>query len=134
VSVWTKTGTRDEVREWAARVNAPAGSQLSVREIRPGVVEATVRSSAVATRAPGRTRQGVQPARWSVRRRVAVATAVAVPALSAAGWLVYEVWVYRYVILGVLVVAAVLAVATRGGRRGVIALFENGGVRWFDER
>ena len=76
------------------------------------------------------------PARWSVRRQViGAAVVVGVPTgliLLAVWW----AWTHVLAILGLLVaVLIVLALLsrTRGGR-AVIGLFENGRVRWFDER
>lgn len=111
MSTWTKTGTRDEVREWAARMNAavPAGSQLSVREIRPGVVEATVRSSAVVPRTASQSRPLKR--RWSRRRKLVVTGAVstALLALAVLGYLAY-LWAVAHaaLLLGIAVALAVI--------------------------
>jgi hypothetical protein len=132
----TRTASQDQVQRWLDQ----AGEAAPVTRRSAEVVRATARTPARARTAALRVhpRQGVQPARWSVRRRLAVGTAVAAPVLAVVVWVAYEVWAYRYFILGLLVVAALLAGraavgSTRGGR-GVIGLFERGTVRWFDER
>jgi hypothetical protein len=113
MTVRTKKGTTAEVAAWAAQLRGEVGDRISGVELapvpgRPGrvVARATV-LPVVQVRAY--TRLQGQPVRWSVRRRLAVGTAVALPVLGAVVWLAYEVWVYRYVILGVLVVAGLVA-------------------------
>lgn len=136
--VLQKTGTPAELTEWGAQLRAQGiTGEMTLVEVRPGLVHArVVLPGTVAVRPePGLSRPAPRPRRAG-RVKLAAGTAVVVAMLLAVGWVVYEVWLYRYVILGLLVVAAVLLVAagsTRGGR-AVIGLFEGGTVRWFRER
>jgi hypothetical protein len=74
--------------------------------MRASVIDATgrvtvryVRREAVPTRYPLTTAPEA-PARWSVRRRVAVATAVLVPPIVVGVVVLWRVWVHLAVILG----------------------------------
>lgn len=119
--VKTKTGTPDQVRAWLERAHE-AGRLVAVTPpvpVAPGSdriqVTATVLPM-VQVEAYARSGRQGQPVRWSVRRRLVVASTVAVLLLGAAGWVAYEIWVYRYVIL--LVVAGLLAAWVLLGRAG----------------
>jgi hypothetical protein len=123
VTVRTKTGTPAEVAAWAAQLRNEAGDRISGVQLapvpgQPGMVVA--RATVVpVVQVRAYTRVQGQPVRWSVRRRLAAGTAAALPVLGAVAWLAYEVWVYRYVILGMLVVAALLGGWVVAGQAGV---------------
>lgn len=117
-----RTGQPDQVRAWLEQAQE-AGRLVSFTAPepvpgRPG--EVTVRATVLpVVQVRAYTRVQGQPVRWSVRRRLAVGTAVALPVVGAVVWLAYEVWVYRYVILGVLVVAGLVALWVALGQAGV---------------
>jgi hypothetical protein len=148
VTVYGHEGTRDEVADWSARLGRqlraqglrPEDSTVTWLPARPGEVKVRVAVpgvvDTVAVRDPGLARPGQRPTlaqRMPMWSRWAVASTVVAVPLGVLAVVAYEVWVHRYVILGVLVVAVLLALLATRGRR-VIALFEGGGVRWFDER
>lgn len=118
--VLQKTGTPDELTAWGTALRAQGlTGEVTLVEVRPGLVRArVVLPGTVAVRPePGLSRPAPRPRRTG-RVKLAVGTAVVVLVLLAVGWVVYEVWVYRYVILGLLVVAAVLAGWYGLGRAG----------------
>jgi hypothetical protein len=59
------------------------------------------------------------PARWSVRRRAAVAAAVVVPLALVAGLLLWWLWVHIVLVLGVTVAALLLTGWWGAGQVGV---------------